>query len=67
MLRHDDVSVNAKVEVAAHAFKGVFKDSTVGVSGEQGTAVITAEGYEMALPGMVITHKTPWHAFSVAG
>jgi hypothetical protein len=50
VLGHDDVAVDAEAEVAAHALKGVFKDSSAGVGRELGTAMITTEGYEMALP-----------------
>ena len=66
MLRHHNVAVDAKAEVAAHALKGVLKDSSAGVGREQGTAVITTKGYEMALPGVVITLKAPGHELSVA-
>jgi len=66
VLGHDDVSVDAKAEAAAHALKGVFKDSSARVGREQETAVITTETYEMALPGVLITRKAPRHALSVA-
>jgi hypothetical protein len=63
---HHDVSVDAKAEGATHALKGVLKDSSVRVGREQRTAVITTKGYEMALPGVVITMKAPRHVGSVA-
>jgi hypothetical protein len=66
VLGHDDVSVDAKAEAAAHALKGVLKDVSARVVREQGTAVIRREGHEMALPGMVITRKAPRHEVSVA-
>ena len=43
VLGHDNVSVDAKAKAAAHALKGVLKDSSARVGREQGTAVITAE------------------------
>jgi hypothetical protein len=55
-----------KAEAAAHALKGVLKDSSAPVGREQGTAVVTTEGDEMALPGVLITRKAPRHEFSVA-
>jgi hypothetical protein len=66
VLGHDDVSVDAKTEVAAHTLQGVLKDSSARVRREQGRAVITTEGYEMALPRVLITRKAPRHALSVA-
>jgi hypothetical protein len=66
VLGHHDVAVDAKAEGAAHALRGVLKDSSARVGREQGTAVITTEGYEMALPGMVITLEAPRHEVSVA-
>jgi hypothetical protein len=66
VLRHDDVSVYAKAEAAAHVLQGVLKDSSASVGREQGTAMITTESYEMALPGVLITRKAPRHALSVA-
>ena len=39
VLGHHDVCVDAKVEVAAHALKGVLKDSSACVGREQGTAL----------------------------
>jgi hypothetical protein len=65
-LGHHDVSVDAKAEAAAHALKGVLKDSSAHVGSEQETGVITTEGDEMALPGVVITFKAPRHELSVA-
>ena len=62
MLGHHDVFVDAKAEAAAHALKGVFKDWSARVVREQGTAVITTESYEVALPGVLITRKAPMHA-----
>jgi hypothetical protein len=62
----EDVSVDAKAQPASHALKGVFKDSSACVGPEQGTAVITTESYEMALPGVLITRKAPMHSLSVA-
>ena len=66
VLGHHDVCVDAKVEVAAHALKGVLKYSSACVGREQGTALIAREGYEMALPGVVITLKAPRHEVRVA-
>ncbi len=66
MLRHHDVSIDAKAETAAHALKCVLKDSSARIGREQRTAVIARESYEMALPGMLITRKAPRHALSVA-
>jgi hypothetical protein len=48
VLGHDDLSVEAKAEAAAHALKGVLKDSSARVGREQRTAVITTKSYEMA-------------------
>jgi hypothetical protein len=48
VLGHDEVSVDAKAEAVAHALKGVLKDSSARVGREQGMAVITTKGYEMA-------------------
>ena len=55
VLGHHDVAVDARAEVGAHALQSVLKDSSPRVGREQGTAVITTEGYEMALPSVVIT------------
>ena len=66
VLRHDDISVDAKAEAAAHALQGVLKDSSARISSEQGATMITAESYEMALPGLLITRKSPRHELSVA-
>ena len=66
MLGHDDVSIDAKAEAAAHALKGVLKNSSARVRREQGTVVITTEAYEMALAGVLITRKAPRHELSVA-
>ena len=66
VLGHHDVSIDAKAKAAAHALKCVLKDSSARVGREQRTAVITTEGYEVALPGVVITRKAPRHALSVA-
>jgi hypothetical protein len=62
---HDDVSVDAEAEVAAHALQGVFKDSSARVDRERGIAVTTAEGYKMGLADVVITRKAPRHELSV--
>src|SRR5207245_1882880 len=43
VLRHHDVSVDAKAEAAAHALKGVLKHLSAHVVREQGTAVITTK------------------------
>lgn len=65
MFRHHDVSVDTKTEVAADALKGVLKDQSVRVGREQRATVITAERYEMALPGVLITLQAPGHEVSV--
>jgi hypothetical protein len=67
VLGHYDVCVDAKAEAAAHALQSVLKDLPARVRREQETAVITAESYEMALSGVVITLKAPRHEVSVAG
>ena len=66
VLGHHDVSRDAKAKAAAHALKGVLKDSSARVGREQRTAMITRKSYEMALPSVVITRKAPRHELSVA-
>lgn len=63
MLRHHHISINAERKAAA--LERALKDSSAGVGRKEGTAVITTEGYEMALPGVVITRETPRHEPSV--
>jgi hypothetical protein len=57
--------VAAPVRFGRSPWFGVLKDSSARVGREQGTAVITTESYEMALPGVLITRKAPRHALSV--
>lgn len=65
MIGHHDISVDAKLETVAHTLKGVLKDASTGVGGEQGAAMVTAESYEVALPRVVITFEAPRHEASV--
>jgi hypothetical protein len=58
--------VDAKAEVAADTLKGVLKDQPARVGRKQRATVITAERYEMALPGVLITLQAPRHDASVA-
>lgn len=66
VFRHDDVAVNTEAEVAAHSLQGVLKNLPVCVGREQRATVITTEGYEMALSGVVISLEAPGHRVSVA-
>ena len=65
MLRHHDISIDAEAEAAAHALERALKDSSVRVGRKERMAVITTEGYEVALAGVVITRKAPRHELSV--
>jgi BarA-like signal transduction histidine kinase len=65
VLGHHDISIHAKAEAAAHALERALKDSSARVGYKERTAVITTEGYEMALPGVVITYETARHVLSV--
>jgi len=61
VLRHHHISIDAEAEAAAHALERDLKDSSARVERKQRMAVITTEGYEMALPGVLITRKAPRH------
>jgi len=65
VLRHHHISIDAEAEAAAHALERGLKDSSARVGRKQRMAVITTEGYEMALPGVVMTRKAPRHELSV--
>lgn len=65
MLRHYDISIDAEAEAAAHALERALKDSSARVGHKQRMAMITTEGYEMALSGVVIAGEAPRHEFSV--
>jgi hypothetical protein len=66
VLRHHDVAVDAKAEVAADAFESVLEHSTARVVDKEGSAMITTKRYEMTLPGVLITLEAPRHEISVA-
>jgi hypothetical protein len=65
VFRHDNVSIDAHAETAAHALKSALKHLSTRVIREQGAAVVTAKRDEMALSGVVIALETPWHEISV--
>jgi len=64
VFRHDNVSIDAHAETAAHALKRALKHLSARVIREEGIAVVT-ESNEMALSGVVIALETRWHEISV--
>jgi hypothetical protein len=65
VFRHDNVSIDAHAETAAHALKRALKHLSARAIREEGMAVVTTESNEMALSGVVIALETPWHEISV--
>jgi hypothetical protein len=62
VFRHDDISINAKLEAPTYTFHGFFEDSTTLCGPEQDTAMIATERYKMALPGVMKTLESGRHA-----
>jgi hypothetical protein len=61
VIRHDDVGVNTQSEIAPHAFECRFEDTHACIGSEQLVTVITAEGYEVALPTVLKARQAPRH------
>src|SRR5579863_2354241 len=55
VLRHNHVSIDAKSKLPPDALQCSCEHSAARVCRQKGTAVITAERHEMALPGLLVT------------
>jgi hypothetical protein len=55
VLWHDYIGIHAKSEVAPHTFQRRFANSHRRIRGEGRTPMITAEGHEVSLSGVVET------------
>lgn len=53
VLRHDNISIHAKVEADAHVFKALNEQSEQLDGCEMRLTVATTKGYKMGLPGFL--------------
>ena len=65
MLRHDDITVDAKLEAAAHTLQRGLENLPGDGCGERGTAMVAAERHQVSLPGRVESFQSPGHKASV--
>jgi len=61
VVRHNDVSINAKHKTATDTFKCRLKDSSVRVTSEKLMTMVAAKRHEMALSSLVKALQSPRH------
>src|SRR3989442_1479678 len=64
MLRHDNISVDAKPEPASDPLQPELEHSLAGCRREQRTTPVAAEGYEVGLAGLLKSLQSPSHLAS---
>src|SRR5438309_2896276 len=65
MLRHDNISVDAKPEPASDPLQPQLEHSLAGCRREQRTTPVAAEGYEVGLAGLLKSLQSPRHRASL--
>src|SRR5438477_9997192 len=65
MLRHDNISVDAKPEPASDPLQPELEHSLAGCRREQRTTPVAAEGYEVGLAGLLKSLQSPRHRASL--
>jgi hypothetical protein len=63
---HDDVAIHVHPKLAADALKSGLEHPLAVGGDEQRTAMVTREGYEMTLTGLLKALETPGHEESVS-